>query len=95
MTSMIEKMARAIDPGIWNHFDVYVKLKEYDEYDQSELKQKPGPLADSLAAAHAALGALMEPTEDMYRAGHAATHYSGDDVHLVFQAMIQAAIEGK
>lgn len=95
MISMIEKIARAINPGIWNHFDVYAKQNEFSDLDKAEIKQQPGPLADSLTAACDALKALQEPTEDMYRAGYAASQHSGDDVPLVFQAMIQAAIDGK
>lgn len=95
MDTMIEKIARAIDPSIWNHFDVYAEQNGFDERDKTDLKQKPGPLADSLAAARAALNTLLEPTEEMYRAGYAASNHSEDDVPAVFGAMIQAAIEGK
>ena len=88
MTTMVEKMAKAIAKAavkqnpMLEYFDDN-GIGYFDDYDNKNY--------DCIAIARAAIEALMEPTESMLDAGDAADGY---DVYVgVWTAMMQAALK--
>jgi len=94
MTSMIERVARALNPSLW------------EWYDRNRAGQRfTGPMIDSIESARAAIEAMREPTPRMYCAGDVAILkrlnsekiITGEDTPAVgsWTAMIDAALTGK
>lgn len=66
MTTMIERVARAIDPKGWADFEAYCARKEYDDREVAEERSRAGRVQISLAQSRAAIAAMREPTEGMW-----------------------------
>lgn len=94
--TMREKMARAIHDTVPRHFPRDVAVRPWED-------EPPRVREPLLAVADAVLDALLEPTEGMIEFGidaakTAADHYeriSSSAIKTAFQAMIQAAKDGK
>lgn len=109
--NMREKIARAIDPGAfasWQHAYDYEMRKTGDTAKAAAFADWAHSTKSAFEKADAVLDALMEPTEEMQKAGEhgpTSTSYGGDDGSFeyvsdddageIFQLMIRAAKEGK
>src|SRR5687767_3548124 len=95
--NMREKIARAIDPGIWDAFEDRARRKEWtpeeraEEY--AEVLAKAGRLPTSLAKADAVLAAMREPTEAQIRAVDAAAHEHWPNARKMAVAMVEAIVD--
>lgn len=65
MTTLVEKMARAIDPSQWGNFDGYCSLKGFNNEERAEELDASPSLQSSLDRALAALAAMREPSPHM------------------------------
>lgn len=96
--NMIEKMARAIEPM---QFKQHAGMIEYclsrgDDIDFAKSTADASfPLLAAFDKAKAALSALKEPTEGMVDGASEWCSSPRYEIPIVFNAMIQSAIEGK
>lgn len=95
MSEMIDRVAKAIAETI-ALAHIKHNLREIGQEDQLEEYLKMFPIKVTLAdsdVARAAIEAVREPTKDMIYAGNGESGH-GLDIQ-VWQAMIDAALEGK
>lgn len=86
--SMVERVARAINPFEWEAFDE----------NRFPLEKREKEHLHSWKKDHAALQALMTPTPGMIEVGQAELECPNDNpqsVAWVWQAMIRSAMEGE
>lgn len=70
MSDMIERVARAIEPAIWDMFD---EIKNASPEEREAYKNSPnGKLFQSMRQACEAIEAMREPTPEMIAANNAA-----------------------
>lgn len=95
MATMIERVARAIDPKGWADFEAYCARKEYDDREIAEERSRAGRVQISLAQSRAAIAAMRCTTNEMDVAG--CIHLRGfpTDASGCFSSMIDAALEEK
>lgn len=94
--SMIERVARALEPDVWANFDAYVKQKEFTRAEVEHRKTTSLALRLSTGRARAAIEALREPTPAMIEAAKPYLRYgeveAGTNIWAAFGGMIDAAL---
>jgi hypothetical protein len=89
--SMIERVARAIDPEIWKVVEDYCDAKDYSPHDRAIVFEHSPRIQASLSRARAAIEAMRNPPRDVL------TAFVGADVDTFvagvrWEAAIDAAL---
>jgi hypothetical protein len=94
MSEMVERVARAIDPSLWQALDEQCALRAYTPEERAEIIARPHyEFFKSLKCARAAIAAMRMPTESMLRRVSKRGGYAEEKSILDWQAMIDEALK--